>query len=68
MSVCSLSQKGVSLRSSLFLEKKEIIFLEYFALLENYINFLGFEFEGCMNGKLQVWCKCTAPYIGLYRA
>lgn len=32
------------------------------------INFLGIEFEGCMNWKLQVWCKCTAPYIWLSRA
>lgn len=46
-------------QSSLFLWKKNLV---------NDINFLVIEFEGCMNGKLQVWCKCTAPYIWLWRA
>lgn len=65
MYVCSLSEKRCTSPSDQFvsLKKKLFNFLKYFD-----INFLVIEFEGCMNEKLQVWCKCTAPYIWLWRA
>lgn len=58
----------VPFRAVCFFEKKIVLFPEIFFNLVNDINFLVIEFEGCMNGKLQVWCKCTAPYIWLWRA
>lgn len=66
--VLCLKKVDVLFRAVCFFEKKIVLFLLLFLNLGNDINFLVIEFKGCMNGKLQVWCKCTAPYIWLSRA